>query len=78
MAIGFDCLANGAIFRAKIDKKNRLIFTYVPHKEQATLLILAVNNHNYKKIKRQFIEPGTQYQEVIALGDLNGYEQIIN
>lgn len=41
------------VFRAKLDKKNRLIFTYVPHEGKRTLLILAANDHNYGKVKRQ-------------------------
>jgi ankyrin repeat protein/GTPase SAR1 family protein len=53
----------GIVYRAKIDKKNRLIFTYHEHEGQKKLLVLAVNNHNYKKLRRQFSAPQSQYLE---------------
>ena len=50
--VGFD-YNNAPVFRAKKDRKNRLIFTYVQHEGQKTLLVLALNDHNYNKAKRQ-------------------------
>ena len=44
---------NLPVYRAKIDKKNRLIYTYQLIEGEKTLCILAVNNHNYGKLKRQ-------------------------
>ncbi|KTD34271.1 hypothetical protein Lmor_1668 [Legionella moravica] len=44
---------NEDVFRAKTDKKNRLIYTYILHNENKTLLILALNDHNYGQVKRQ-------------------------
>lgn len=40
-------------FRAKINDKERLIYTYEFHNGEKILCILAVNDHNYKRLKRQ-------------------------
>lgn len=55
------------IFRAKIDKKNRLIFTYVHLEGKKNLLILAVNNHNYKQLERQFGGPDPKFEDIKEL-----------
>ncbi|MFC3908243.1 ankyrin repeat domain-containing protein [Legionella dresdenensis] len=59
------------VFRAKINKKDRLIYTWHKHQDQNKLFVLAINDHNYKKLKRQFIDRRTpNYQELeIADGD---------
>lgn len=54
---------NEDVYRAKIDKKNRLIFTYVQHNGQRTLMILAINDHNYGKVKRQLSTPNDTKKE---------------
>ncbi|CAM3079848.1 SidC homolog [Legionella steigerwaltii] len=43
-----------AVYRAKINDKIRLIFTYQIHEEQNTLLVLGVmDDHNYAQLKKQ-------------------------
>tara|TARA_B100000949_G_C14285751_1_gene454081 strand:- start:266 stop:3478 length:3213 start_codon:yes stop_codon:yes gene_type:complete len=49
------------IYRAKIDKKHRLIYTFIEYQGERVLLILADNNHNYNQLKRQLMG---QQQEV--------------
>lgn len=45
---------NNDVFRAKTDRKERLIYTYTTHQGQKTLLILRVlDDHNYDKVKQQ-------------------------
>ncbi|WED42863.1 DNA/RNA helicase domain-containing protein [Legionella cardiaca] len=45
---------NQEVFRAKTDKKERIIYTYTQHQGEKTLLILRVlDDHNYKKVKQQ-------------------------
>ena len=57
------------VYRAKIDEQYRLIYSYLPYANEKRLLLLAVNNHNYKKLKRQFSAPSTQHLESIELED---------
>ena len=57
-----------AVYRAKINAKDRLIYTYVFHEGKNVLLILTVNNHNYDKLKRQFSSPNTQHHSPMELG----------
>nr|MBA2650963.1 hypothetical protein [Tatlockia sp.] len=40
-------------YRVKTDKKERLIYTYITYLEVKTLCILAINDHNYPRLKRQ-------------------------
>jgi ankyrin repeat protein/DNA replication protein DnaC len=52
---------NRVVYRAKIDAKYRLVFTYQLHEGKNTLLILSINNHNYKKLKRELIASGVSH-----------------
>ncbi|MFI4918362.1 MAG: hypothetical protein ACHP65_02285 [Legionellales bacterium] len=52
--VGWTHFQGNAIYRAKTDIKGRLIYTYVVHEGQKTLMILDVMvDHNYGKLKRQ-------------------------
>lgn len=55
------------VYRAKIDVKNRLIFTYVTCQGQKNLLVLAVNKHNYNQVKRQLRSPNTAQLDTFTL-----------
>ncbi|MFC3908242.1 ankyrin repeat domain-containing protein [Legionella dresdenensis] len=53
------------VFRAKINRKQRLIYTWLKHEGKNKLLILAVNNHNYNRLKRQLASLGEpKHQEL--------------
>jgi hypothetical protein len=60
---------NEDVYRAKIDKKNRLIYTYISLEGQKTLLVLALNDHNYGQVKRQLLNKNPNFLEVLALED---------
>lgn len=60
---------NEDVYRAKIDKKNRLIYTYVSHEGQKTLLVLALNDHNYGQVKRQLLSKNPKTLEALTLED---------
>ena len=60
---------NRPVYRAKIDKKHRLIYTYVLYNEKETLKILSVNAHNYGKLKRLLTSKKAETYEYIELSD---------
>ncbi|MBL7479846.1 hypothetical protein [Legionella bononiensis] len=60
---------NEDVFRAKTDKKNRLIYTYLLHNEKKTLLVLALNDHNYGQVKRQLRSKNSGNIEAITIDD---------
>ncbi|KTD48128.1 hypothetical protein [Legionella quateirensis] len=60
---------NEDVFRAKTDKKNRLIYTYILHNEKKTLLILALNDHNYGQVKRQLRSKNPGNIELITIDE---------
>lgn len=59
------------VYRAKIDKQNRMIFTYVNDKTgdkvEKRLMILAINDHNYGKVKRQLASQSEAKRELFEL-----------
>ena len=57
------------VYRVKIDKKNRFMFTYVQYEKKVTLLVLAINDHNYGKLKRQLTSKNTKSYESLAIDE---------
>jgi hypothetical protein len=53
-----------SVYRAKINNKDRLIYTYIVYKNQRTLLVLASNDHNYNKLLRQLGAPNPRFEDL--------------
>ncbi|MBA3535598.1 MAG: hypothetical protein H0T84_03155 [Tatlockia sp.] len=65
-----EILYNGLpIYRAKINEKERLIYTYLTYSGVRTLCILAANDHNYQRLKRQLKSPNPSQIDLINLQD---------
>jgi hypothetical protein len=54
-------------YRAKINEKERLIYTYIPYLGVKTLCILAANDHNYQRLKRQLKSPNPSQIDLLDL-----------
>jgi hypothetical protein len=58
------------VFRAKLNKKSRLIYTYVLHEGTNTLLVLALlEDHKYDRLKRQLNGLDNYLKNYLALDE---------
>ncbi|MFI4918859.1 MAG: hypothetical protein ACHP65_04820, partial [Legionellales bacterium] len=66
---GWSHFQGNAVYRAKIDKEKRLIYTYVAHEgAQTALMVIGVmTDHNYAKFERQLSAPGASQTAAFAL-----------
>ncbi|MCA0402286.1 MAG: ankyrin repeat domain-containing protein [Proteobacteria bacterium] len=58
------------VYRAKTDKKERLVFTYVMNEGKKKLFILCLNDHDYKELKRKLSKATIEPTNNMALPEL--------
>lgn len=56
-----------AVYRLKLDKKNRLAFRFIDFQGKRVPLILASNPHNYGKLRKQLSNPSVNYIDSYSL-----------